>query len=315
MEGEIILHKLDLRPFATTALQRVTLSAVCARLKNVRLLEVCQKTVTRNDLAMKALVACIGDVQTRSLSPELIDQFVACLHQRAVEAYRKKGWPHDEAKIRRGINKELQNVRAVLRAASKKGLIPANHIPHFSFLSTDRQRLAVYLTRDEIIRMGGNLTGEAKLAFWIIRFTGARRGEVVRDSIKASNGLRWKHIDWMHNTIRLHAKRVEKIVPMHKSLRKLLSEARGTNWQPETFVVSLTGPTLTHYFRTAAQAAGITKPGAVHILRHSAATHMLQAGASMREVQVFLGHNSISTTQIYAHVVEENLRQAVNDAF
>jgi integrase/recombinase XerD len=63
--------------------------------------------------------------------------------------------------------------------------------------------------------------------------------------------------------------------------------------------------------RDAVQRAGIEKQVSPHTLRHSFATHLLEGGASIRQVQELLGHENIVTTEIYTHLDNEHLRETV----
>lgn len=74
---------------------------------------------------------------------------------------------------------------------------------------------------------------------------------------------------------------------------------------------ALTRVMIFNIIKSAAERAGITKSISPHTLRHSFATHLLEGGASIRQVQQMLGHENITTTEIYTHLNLTHLRETI----
>ena len=116
----------------------------------------------------------------------------------------------------------------------------------------------------------------------------------------------------------------QRLVPIGSVARdkiQLYMEVRVPNKPSETTLFlnnrgkPLTRVMIFNIIKQAALMAGINKQISPHTLRHSYATHLLEGGANIRQVQELLGHESIVTTEIYTHLDRKHLTQTMEDSF
>lgn len=137
--------------------------------------------------------------------------------------------------------------------------------------------------------------------------------------------LQVSHIDGARQMLHIcHGKGgKDRYVPLPQPVLEMLRQYWATHRDPVWIFPSshqaVKGPMdasgMQRAFHAALLASGIQKPASVHTLRHSYATHLLEAGLNLRLIQIYLGHTSPNTTAIYTHLTQpsEDLAiQAIN---
>ncbi|HSY09431.1 MAG TPA: tyrosine-type recombinase/integrase, partial [Candidatus Dormibacteraeota bacterium] len=139
-------------------------------------------------------------------------------------------------------------------------------------------------------------------------------------------GLRVDDIDWSGQIVRVRGKgKKERLVPIGKPALMAIQDYWNTFKQPPSgaspiFFAETKKPAplqpvqLARRLKQFLVIAGLDPGLTPHKLRHSYATHLLDAGADLRSVQELLGHAHLVTTQVYTHVTTERLKKAYDAA-
>lgn len=203
---------------------------------------------------------------------------------------------------------ELVALRSVLNWAAKAGMIPA--APHVTIPPKPSPR-DVSLTREELATLlDATEPHHLKLYIILAITTAGRMGAILQ--------LTWDRIDFQNGTINLHdpgrkaTNKGRAFVPMNASARAALSEAKPAaltdyvvEWNAEPVASVKKG------LATAAASVGLKC--SPHVLRHSAARWMAEAGVPMEEIASYLGHSTTAITyRVYAKYSPTYLRKAAS---
>jgi integrase/recombinase XerD len=181
----------------------------------------------------------------------------------------------------------------------------------------DRRRLPTVLSREEVshlINAAGNLFRRTLLM--TLYGTGMRRAELAH--------LKVSDIDSQRMIIRVVAGKggKDRDLPLSPALLETLREY--WRWRkPKLYLFPtrtlgrrldqpISDKTVWIACSEAARRAGISKRVTPHTLRHSWATHLLEAGTDLRTIQVLLGHGDLETTAQYLHLSQRHLQTVVN---
>jgi len=238
--------------------------------------------------------------------------------------------------VRRGLSKRsaarsLSAVRSFFRWMHRNELVEANparavpapkqerYLPSY----LDQPQMATLFALAETRAHEGRFTDVRNLAALELFYSAGLRVSELR-------GVNRDMLDLFGNQVRVRGKgRKERIVPLgdraalalrnYEAKRDALLRTVGARGDRAAFFLSAQGRristrALQQAVTTLLDAVSAESGLSTHSLRHTFATHLLDAGADLRAVQELLGHASVSTTQIYTHTSVERLKQAYRSA-
>ncbi len=258
-------------------------------------------------------VLSIADLaqRLRDVNPDHVKSFLAFL---GTQNYSKST-----------IARKLATLRSFYKFCLRRGYVEAHPL---AAIRTPKQekRLPKYLELEQISKLlstpdVNTLLGARDRAMLEVLFsTGVRVSELV--------DLNFSEVDFEGQVIRVRGKGKKQraapigttaIAAIRRYLELRRADARSASFDQEALFVNKHGQRLsTRSVRRKLDKylaeAGLDPTISPHTLRHSFATHMLNNGADLRSVQELLGHQSLSTTQIYTHLTTPRLKQAYDEA-
>lgn len=234
-------------------------------------------------------------------------------------------WLHDQGYARTTISRRIAAVRSWCRFLCRQGTLSANPADGLRGPKLDR-RLPHFLNKEDVDRLLATPPAETALGLRdraileTLYSAGLRVGELV--------GLELNDLDLAEDvaTVRGKGKR-ERLALIGEAARRAIDQwltARaalldGIGRRSEAVFLNKTGTRLStrsvgrllvKYLRQ----TGLDPRTTPHTLRHTFATHLLDAGADIRGVQELLGHKNLTTTQIYTHVSTQRLQDSYRKA-
>ncbi|WP_239616566.1 tyrosine-type recombinase/integrase [Cohnella mopanensis] len=222
-------------------------------------------------------------------------------------------------------NRKLSSLRALYRALIELELLKSNPAAAVAKSKQEKNRIPVYLEEEQLETMFGAIEGKYRVRnvtiLFLMAYAGLRVGEVHRLNTMdltedglihiLGKGRKWRVIplpEAIHAFMRLSLEK--RIVPRQSKEKAFFVSQFGRRLSIR-MIQTLADETLA---RLAARMPALRdKKLSSHKLRHSFATMQIRRGTDIRTLQELLGHSSIETTQIYTHVDNRQLKQAMSN--
>ncbi|NWF88048.1 MAG: tyrosine-type recombinase/integrase [Ignavibacteriaceae bacterium] len=221
---------------------------------------------------------------------------------------------------KKSISRKLASLRGLFKYAFQQGLLDSNPAIQIRNPKLER-KLPEVISLDSFLSIYPLLDENKKNSLLIQVIFELLYGCALR--VSELCGLNTVDIDLDNKVLKVRGKgNKDRIVPIgSKSIDKIKEylSYRGTKFQTNAFLVNEKGERIYPRFihrvvqKYLAKVSDVKKKSP-HVLRHTAATHMLDRGADIRVVKEILGHENLSTTQIYTHVSIERLKSAYKKA-
>ena len=236
------------------------------------------------------------------------------LEAEALERTHVRAWLASLKGSRASVLRRASALRSLLRFMRDEGGLVGDPFAGLTLPKRERS-LPKFLSESEMTQLlstqGQKPRDRALLE--LLYSSGLRRSEV--------SGLNVGDVDFMAGTVRVFGKgSKERVVPVGNTalgaLREYLKTRGGVNLRGDEPLLCnargarLSGSGIALLVRRAAAFKKLTP----HQFRHSFATHLLNAGADIREVQEMLGHKSLNATQVYTHVSLQRLKDTYSKA-
>jgi len=226
------------------------------------------------------------------------------------------------------IARKISTLRSFFKYLIREQIIPSNPAKSVSSPKVEKT-LPTTLTVDEAFRLMESPQGIPEKSSEVSKQNGVRDRAILEllysSGLRVSElvGLSLNQLDSDLGIVRVMGKgRKERIVPVGgkaiDALKSYLEGRGGSAGENPVFINSsggrLTARTVGRLVKKYTRHSGIFRKVSPHSLRHTFATHLLDAGADIREIQEMLGHSSLSTTQRYTHVSMGKLMEVYDKA-